>query len=129
MNKNENIRDAFFDGLQSALIGQRLLETSTLFLEDTVSQARAIELAKQQSQQNLVQSSVTGVQETSEKPKSESIYNIKRGNNNEPSESEAAISLKCYFCGLVKHSRAICSAKNTICRECGVTGNFHKVYR
>ena len=48
-NKQQYIRDAFINGINSPFIRQRLLERSTLSLEDTYRQARTLEQAQKQS--------------------------------------------------------------------------------
>ena len=48
-NKNQYVRDAFINGLTSPAIRQRLLESSTLTLDEAYSQARVLEQAQQQS--------------------------------------------------------------------------------
>lgn len=44
--KNEYVRDAFIRGLKSARIRERLLENTTISLNDAFDQARALELAE-----------------------------------------------------------------------------------
>ncbi len=43
----ESIRDSFITGFQSAYIRQRLLENSTLTLQDAFEQARSLDIARQ----------------------------------------------------------------------------------
>ena len=48
-NKQQHIRDTFINEINSPYIRQRLLESSTLSLEDTYCQARTLEQAQKQS--------------------------------------------------------------------------------
>ncbi|KAJ8887174.1 hypothetical protein PR048_013389 [Dryococelus australis] len=61
INRDEYIRDAFIDGLQSNHINQRLLENLTLSLEEAFTQARSLGLAQHQSQLYLSPSAVNAV--------------------------------------------------------------------
>ena len=49
VNREEYVRDAFINGLSSREIRVRLLENSTLSLDDTFKQARSLELAQRHS--------------------------------------------------------------------------------
>lgn len=130
VNRNEYIRDAFIDGLQSPHIRQRLLENMTLSLEEAASQARALELAQQQSQQYILQSTLNAVSGPTSSIR-EVTQCTKGDSENEPVKEAtvAALNSKCFFCGLGRHSRQSCPAKDAICHGCGTKGHYQKVCR
>lgn len=119
--KNEYIRDAFIRGLRSPRIRERLLEKTTITLENAVDQARALELAERHASSYL---------QTSNSSPVAAVKQQVQGSNVEESQSAAAtsgFSGKCFFCGNDRHLRTVCPAKDTICRGCGKRGHFQRV--
>lgn len=41
----------------------------------------------------------------------------------------AAANAKCFFCGLSRHPRAKCPAREGVCRKCQINGHYAKVCR
>ena len=39
----------------------------------------------------------------------------------------AAVNVKCFLCGLARHPRSKCLAKNSVCNNCGKTGHYARV--
>ena len=121
----ESIRDAFISGLLSNPIRQRLLENSTLNLDDAFKQARSLEQAQKNSdgfafQTSTVASTVdTHCIETSFGTNSEVIPVAAMSNRNNNN--------KCYYCGNNRHPRTSCSARDSICNKCKKNGHFAKV--
>lgn len=122
-NKNDNIRDSFINGLLSRQIRQRLLENTTLKLDEAVRQSRSLEDAQKHSEAySSIHNSLNSVY---------SVYSIKKEeeNNSEVVDelTTAVISRKCYFCGNNQHARNICPARNQTCGYCKKIGHFSKV--
>lgn len=108
-NESDFIRDAFISGLSSSMVRQRLLENSTLTLDDAFKQARALEMAQIHSddyQKSSISTFVNAVP-----------------NNNQRTH----IQELCYFCGNKKHARQNCPAAGITCLKCGKRGHFAKV--
>ena len=119
----ESIRDAFISGLLSPSIRQRLLENKTLDLATMFDQARALDSAQKNSE------SYNGAQPSR-------LVSAAHGNtlNNSEVESESASVVsaaksKCYFCGLPRHPRSKCPARDAVCHKCQKRGHFSKVCR
>ena len=126
--KEEAIRDSFINGLQSSYIRQRLLESSNLDLKNAFSQARSLEMAhshadsyKNQPHQNIVAASV-------EKASTENSVDFDETLSAHMNSSVSS-STKCYFCGLGRHPRSKCPARDSICNKCGRKGHWAKVCR
>ena len=47
----------------------------------------------------------------------------------EPTPVVAVTSIKCFFCGLSKHPRFKCTARDAICNKCRKKGHYAKVCR
>lgn len=119
--KNEYIRDAFIRGLKSPRIRERLLENTTISLNEAFDQARALELAELNSASYLATpaSTLTAAAEIVENaPSYEQLT---------AAASTWSRSGSCFFCGNNRHPRNDCPAKNAICRKCGKKGHFQKV--
>lgn len=141
--RDENIRDSFIGGLASGAIRQRLLENSSLTLQEAYDQARALESAQIQSSAYENQPSLFS---TNAVTASRSTHTI-----NTPSDLEAAsrsaytidtpfdssqalvgaarrpASQRCFFCGYDRHLRSSCPAKNATCRSCRKRGHYASV--
>lgn len=117
--KNEYVRDAFIRGLKSARIRERLLENTTINLNDAFDQARALELAELNSASYLT--APTPMHTAA----AEFLEHVP------PQEHLAAItpsrSGNCFFCGNGRHQRNACPARNAICHKCGKRGHFQKM--
>lgn len=118
LNKNEYIRDAFIGGLTCSRIRQRLLENPTLTLDAAFDQARALEMAEQQSASYsaLHTTTVAAVNDVTD-PELETPNAVASLSNTE----------KCYFCGGNRHPRTSCPARNAECRSCGRKGHYQRV--
>ncbi|XP_054260530.1 uncharacterized protein LOC128985173 [Macrosteles quadrilineatus] len=138
-SRDEYIRDTFIDGLLVPHIRQRLLESSTLSLDEAVSQARSLELAKYHSEQYNLDKCLPTINAAASKPITEKNPYLSSPDptpsaakpESYPSQENIACSLNqtCYFCGFKKHNRAVCPAKEAICRGCGIKGHYQKVCR
>ncbi|XP_054259721.1 uncharacterized protein LOC128984427 [Macrosteles quadrilineatus] len=138
-SRDEYIRDTFIAGLLVPHIRQRLLESSTLSLDEAVSQARSLELAKYHSEQYNLDKCLPTINAAASKPITEKNPYLSSPDptpsaakpESYPSQENIACSLNqtCYFCGFKKHNRAVCPAKEAICRGCGIKGHYQKVCR
>jgi hypothetical protein len=115
--KNEYVRDAFIRGLKSSRIRERLLENSTITLENAFDQARALEMAELHSASYLTPTNSAPVAAVEQEESNEV------GNH-----STAAVRTgRCFFCGNDRHPRDICPAKDVVCRSCGKKGHYQRV--
>lgn len=133
-NRSENIRDAFITGLRSNYIRQRLLEKSTLSLEEAFDQARSIEVAQVQAESYLNSrlNATTQITQSNraESNSANSSQSPKEANLGDNTLFSAAVpSQKCYFCGENRHKRDVCPAKNFKCYNCNKIGHFSRVCR
>lgn len=110
-NENEFIRDSFIAGLSSPSARQRLLENSTLTLDQAHKQARALEMARIHN-------------DSYQQASSSSFVNAANTNN-----KKEGIQETCYFCGDKRHARRNCPAAGTTCLKCNKRGHFAKVCR
>ena len=101
-----------------------LLENKTLDLKTAFDQARALEMAQMNSESyyrpnvNLPISASASIE--SQLPRDNQIQE-------EPLAPVAAVNTKCFFCGLNRHPRSKCSAKDCVCNSCGKTGHYARV--
>ena len=129
--RQEYIRDAFINGLNSNIIRQRLLENNNLTLTEAFQQARTLELAQKQSDSYTSSSmgAVAAVGPNISANLEQPLQHLM------PQESQvAAINHKthgdkCWFCYLARHRRTKCPAKDSICQECGKKGHWAVVCR
>ncbi|VDP70791.1 unnamed protein product [Echinostoma caproni] len=113
-NEEDAIRDAFISGQISNPIRQRLLEKKTLDVSTAYDQAKALDLAQQQSQTFATLS----------------IYAAAARNLDQtPKTPLAASRTSCFFCGYDRHPRHKCPAKDATCKSRGKRGHFEKVCR
>lgn len=115
-NQNDYIRDSFISGLSSSQIRQRLLENTTLKLDEAKNQALSLESAQKHSEAySFSQGVINSIQSESKETHEDLI-------------SAATKVYKCYFCGSTKrHFRTLCPARDSTCTECGKRGHFSKV--
>ena len=114
--KEEAIRDAFINGLESNLIRQRLLENRTLDLQNAYSQARSLDLAQKNAVAFIQQDSPTPTMSAAareEKPSMEVTL--------------AATKPRCWFCGNLHHPRNKCPARQVTCHKGSKIGHFAKL--
>ena len=111
------VRDSFIRGLRSSSTRTRLLENATLTLEQAVQQARSLE----QAQRNA---------ESYASPAVWADPNAVSAASPAGDTSVAAASQPpCFFCGLKRHPRVACPARNSVCGKCGKSGHWRKVCR
>jgi hypothetical protein len=117
--RSEYIRDSFIRGLRNPRIRERLLENSSITLENAFYQARALELAESHSASYMNASHPIPVAATDFSD-----------NTIEDSHSAAAAQFqsgKYFFCGNDRHVRSFCPAKEVLCRRCGKKGHYQRV--
>ena len=128
-SKQQYIRDAFINGINSAYICQRLLESSTLSLEDTYRQARTLEQAKKQSvsYDNGIVAQIDKEDITDQQQLIAALAPKKINKDSNPNKNNKEIKENCYFCGNYRHPRADCPAREAKCRKCKKEGHWAKV--
>lgn len=118
--RDEYIRDSFITGLLSPAIRQRLLENKSLDLQTMFDQARALESAQMSMKSysgELITSPVTASVRTPDE----------QSNFLEYSSCASSQNTCCYFCGLSKHVRSKCPARDQTCNKCRKKGHFARV--
>ncbi|GFT52189.1 uncharacterized protein NPIL_495871, partial [Nephila pilipes] len=118
--RKEYIRDAFIRGLKCPRIRQRLLENTSMTLDQAFEQARTLESAEVHAASYMgnsfpVQSAAMKTDDFSEETLATSAA------------SSSSRSQKCFFCGNDLHSRTICPARDVFCRKCGKKGHYQRV--
>ncbi|XP_042237354.1 uncharacterized protein LOC121876351 [Homarus americanus] len=127
--REELVRDAFINGLSSANIRQRLLETQALTLSQAFDQTRSLDLAQRtlEAFQSLgpVIAAASGCLEDAVKSPYTNQQEIR------PVEDSTLASMttkkRCWFCATSLHLRARCPAKDSDCSSCGKKGHWAKV--
>lgn len=119
----EYIRDAFISGLQSPAIRQRLLENKTLDLATMYDQARALDSAQKNSE------SYGGAPSSRLLSAAHENTTIIGDVETESDIVASAAKAKCFFCGLLRHPRSKCPARDAVCHKCQKKGHFSKVCR
>ena len=124
--RDNSVREAFISGIASSTIRQRLLEQKKLDLKTAIELAQSLEMAEQQ---NL---SFKPVYAAAAAPTNDPCssqcdpYNphsdlqIKEENTCASTQS----STRCYFCGMGRHPRSACPAKDAVCKKCGKKGTL-----
>ncbi|XP_050507148.1 uncharacterized protein LOC126884884 [Diabrotica virgifera virgifera] len=114
-NKNDYIRDAFINGLVQSNIRQRLLEFSSLSLDEALSKSRSLEDSQKQS--DTYNASLNNIASCS--------------HLNSEQTTLASVQTKpgqtCYFCGHPRHPRSVCPARAAICQNCHKIGHWFKM--
>ncbi|GFX92370.1 uncharacterized protein TNCV_787161 [Trichonephila clavipes] len=111
--RKEYIRDAFIRGLKCPRIRLRLLENTSITLDQAFEQARTLESAEVYAASYMgssfpVQSAAMKTEDFSEETVATSAA----------SSSSSSRSQKCFFCGNDLHSRTLCPARDVTCRNC-----------
>ncbi|GFW10456.1 putative retrovirus-related pol polyprotein from transposon opus [Trichonephila clavipes] len=116
--RKEYIRDAFIRGLKCPRIRQRLLENTSMTLDQAFEQARTLESAEVHAASYMgssfpVQSAAMKTEDFSEETVATSA-----------ASSSFSRSQTCFFCGNDLHSRTLCLARDVTCRNCGKKGHY-----
>ena len=132
MYRQELIRDAFINGLQTPSIRQRLLENTTLTLDNAFTQARSLELAQKSSEQ--YQSSVNFSSSLSATQfQADSVENLDQTSGDglaaAVQNTPARFRRSCGRCGGPRHHRLECPAKDSLCYGCGKVGHLQSYCR
>ncbi|GFW99881.1 retrovirus-related Pol polyprotein from transposon opus [Trichonephila clavipes] len=119
--RKEYIRDAFMRGLKCPRIRLRLLENTSMTLDQAFEQARTLESAEVHAASYMgssfpVQSAAIKTEDFSEETVATSA-----------ASSSSSRSQKCFFCGNDLHSRTLCPARDVTCRNCGKKGHYQRV--
>ncbi|GFX32209.1 putative retrovirus-related pol polyprotein from transposon opus [Trichonephila clavipes] len=119
--RKEYIRDAFIRGLKCLRIRQRLLENTSMTLDQAFEQDRTLESAEVPAASYMgssfhVQSAAMKTEDFSEETVATSA-----------ASSSSSRSQKCFFCGNDLHSRTLCPARDVTCRNCGKKGHYQRV--
>ena len=111
--KQEMIRDSYINGLLSNAIRQRLLENTTLTLEQAHTQARSLDQADRNASMYSQGNQLVACAADSE-------------SDNAPTLA-AQHKKVCYFCGGNRHPRSQCPARDKECSFCAKKGHFAAV--
>jgi len=140
---DELIRDSFINGLKSAAIHQRLLESNDITLQRASKFADSLERAHMQAASMGMSTNIL----SSIHNKETRVESAERDyDKNEDvccsSETDKALfavtsktlqcqqkSKKCFYCGGPMHNRSHCPAREQTCHKCGKRGHFMKVCR
>ncbi|GFW95732.1 retrovirus-related Pol polyprotein from transposon opus [Trichonephila clavipes] len=119
--RKEYIRDAFIRGLKCPSIRLRLLENTSMTLDQAFEQARTLESAEVHAASYMgssfpVQSAAMKTEDFSEETVATSA-----------ASSSSSRSQKCFICGNDLHSRTLCPARDVTCRNSGKKGHYQRV--
>ena len=109
--KEEAIRDAFINGLQSNLIRQRLLENEVLQLQTAYDQARALNIAQKSSATYSQFATPVAANDLS-------VRTSKRLDSERQTDYSAATKPSCHFRGNSRHPRRNSPARDVQCHKC-----------
>ncbi|XP_045457867.1 uncharacterized protein LOC123668118 [Melitaea cinxia] len=132
-HQNETVCGTFIAGILSQKIRERLLEKSTMSLEETLNLAISLETAENTSRLLTVSSPstsavpVNAISET-QAPQPKLNLAATRTQNfqySRPTQSDR----RCFFCGGNVHQRIKCPANNAQCQLCSKKGHFATVCR
>lgn len=123
--EDEYVRDAFINGVSSPYVRQRLLENQASDLQTILAQALSMDKAENDAKM-FIQNPVAAAVPKQEEPKTPS-------NQSDDEQLSAAMNKsktqKCYFCGLSKHPRDKCPAREAVCNKCEKVGHYAKACR
>ena len=123
--RQEYIRDSFINGLHSREIRQRLLENNALTMEEAFEKARGMEMAQKHSAYfsgtNSISAAIPSTSEHNENSQTALCGTRSTDNINQQTND------KCFFCGLSRHPRSKCPAKESVCNSCSKIGHWGKV--
>ena len=119
-DKEEAIREAFINGLQSNLTRQSLLENKALELQTAYDQAGALDIAQKSSA--TYSQFATPIAATNL-----SVSTSKRLDSQRQTDYSAATKPSCYFCRNSIHPRRNCPTRDVQCHKCSKKGHFAKV--
>ncbi|GFT42665.1 retrovirus-related Pol polyprotein from transposon opus, partial [Trichonephila clavipes] len=119
--RKEYVRDAFIRGLKCPRIRLRLIENTSMTLDQAFEQARTLESAEVHAASYMgssfpVQSAAMKTEDFLEETVATSA-----------ASSSSSRSQKCFFCGNDLHSRTLCPARDVSCRNCGKKGHYQRV--
>uniref|UniRef100_A0A5S6QEB4 Retrotransposon gag domain-containing protein n=1 Tax=Trichuris muris TaxID=70415 RepID=A0A5S6QEB4_TRIMR len=119
--QEELIRDAFVSGLRSQTIRQRLLDSKTCDLASCLDVARILESAQKSSEafatplahEATVSAAAAGTPESDDADVHEETY-----------ADATQQKTVCFFCGLPKHPRSRCPAREATCHKRRKRGHY-----
>ena len=118
-HRNLYVRDALINGVYSSSTRQRLLERTSLNLRETFELARSLEQAENQAatyeNRDSVAAPLTAPERAGSVTPDDNIGAVRKYTRTQE---------LCYFCGLARHSRNKCPARDSQCRNCGKSGHW-----
>lgn len=108
--------DAFVSGISSGLIRQRLLEPSDVSLSAIFKIATTMELAMKDSKSfdnhaNIPTISMAALSKT------------------DKTSTPPSANPRCFWCGGRRHQQSSCPARNSVCNNCQIKGNWSSACR
>ena len=134
-NRAAFVRDSFIRGLKYPNIRARLLENDTLTLDEAVQQARSLEQAQRNAEAYSAPSHPPAAAASSNpspsRPTDDSRVETEEtaAAARRATRQSGSSSVPCFFCGLKRHPRSACPARNSICEKCGKAGHWQVVCR
>ena len=123
LHRQGYVRDAFISGIQSKVIRQKLLENTTLTMEETFNQARTLQTAHKNAESYYSGNQFTACASTG----SGESYGEQLHSDGE-NVVAATSNQKCWFCGGARHVRRnLCPAWKHLCKLCGKYNHWEKV--
>ena len=110
-HREECVLDAFVQGIRSANIRQKILESDKVELNQVVKLACLMETA----QKNTEAFNVSGMG---------AVHAAAADRAQVTSSSD-----QCNFCGFSAHARSACPASNSVCHRCGYKGHWERMCR
>lgn len=124
------VRDSFIRGIRSQSSRQRLLEYTTLSLDEAFKLARSLEQAEIQANTYTTSTSEQFIQMAALPQPAETSSILFDNDHNQLTEIQlSTVKKRCFFCGGMVHPRLRCPAKDATCNKCRKTGHFARVCR